>query len=108
MIREKVFIFLSVVTLIGRACGECSYTVTSPIIDSSLDTGFGLLHLTPFVFGLDSPTLYVDFDTLVNFTAGSGWNMYVIKEDGLLKDGVCSVENPQPSAPNAPKPPTPP
>ena len=50
---------------------QCSNVIVSPVIGTTLDTGSGQFHLSPFVLGPDTPTLYTDFDTLVNFTQGS-------------------------------------
>ena len=75
----------------GVAESACAYVTVEALSGSSLDTGHGTLDLAAYERGEDSPTLYVDFDTHVNFTAGTGWRSYTAWEDGVLTNGICGT-----------------
>ena len=72
---------------------------TSPVTGSTIDTGFGTFELAPLTLGVDTPTLYTDFDSLVNYTSGFGWKIHRFRADGILKDGSCAEKDPPPPPP---------
>ena len=100
-------VFLIIVSL-GYVASGCTYVTTSPVAGSTIDTGFGTFELAPLTLGVDTPTLYTDFDSLVNFTNGTGWISHEFRADGILKDGSCAEKDPSPTPPAAPAPPLPP
>lgn len=83
---------------------QCSYVMVSPVIGTTLNTGSGQFYLSPFVLGTETPVLFTDFDTLVNFTHGSGWKQYIFKESN---QPACAESDTPPSPPDAPSPPFP-
>mmetsp|Transcript_11425 Transcript_11425/g.47839 ORF Transcript_11425/g.47839 Transcript_11425/m.47839 type:complete len:820 (-) Transcript_11425:1419-3878(-) len=93
---------------LGYVASGCTHVTTSPVTGSTIDTGFGTFELAPLTLGVDTPTIYTDFDTLVNYTSGIGWKIHRFRADGILKDGSCAEKDPPPTPPAAPAPPTPP
>ena len=83
--------FVLITARFGVAESACAYVTVEALSGSSLDTGHGTLDLAAYERGEDSPTLYVDFDTHVNFTAGTGWRSYTAWEDGVLTNGICGT-----------------
>lgn len=81
---------------------------TSPATSSTIDTGFGAFELPPLTLVVDTPTLYTDFDSLVNFTSGIGWIIHRFRANGILKDGSCAEKDPPLPPPASPAPPPPP
>jgi len=51
--------------------------------------------------GPDTPTLYTDFDTLVNFTQGSGWTEFIFEENN---QPACAEKDIPPQSPPPPQP----
>ena len=82
-------VFLIIVSL-GYVASGCTYVTTSPVAGSTVDTGFGAFELAPLTLGVDTPTLYTDFDSLVNYTSGIGWVIYRFHADGTLNNGSCA------------------
>ena len=77
MAWQAAHLHLFVIVLsLGYAASECTYVTTSPVSGSTIDTGFGTFELAPLTLGVDTPTLYTDFDTLVNYTSGIGWKIH--------------------------------
>ena len=84
---------------LGYVASGCTHVTTSPVTGSTIDTGFGTFELAPLTLGVDTPTIYTDFDTLVNYTSGIGWKIHRFRADGILKDGSCAEKDPPPPPP---------